>query len=98
VWDTLFYVNGSLDSERPEPISEVGVDEHSARHATNCQVATLGDAVLGGGVGYGFFEGNTVSLAINFHLAMDEFGGIVQPKGFNLLATESLGSGFKLNK
>ena len=66
-----------LDSEWPEPITEVGVDKKGTCHGCKGEIASFSDAVLVGGVRDSFFIGNACVLAIRGKFPLSEFRGIV---------------------
>jgi hypothetical protein len=92
----LFDVCGSQNGKRPEVITEVCVDEHGACHATNSAVHAFSNAVLWGRVGDRFFVGDALCMAVGLHLAVDEFGGVVDMEKFDSLSCEGFGRGFEL--
>lgn len=51
VWYAIFDVDSGLCGKRPEVIAKIGVDKHRTAHAANCQVCTLSNPVLRGGIG-----------------------------------------------
>ena len=75
--DPIFNVNGRLDGERPKPVAKVGVDEESAGHGGEGEVAAFSDAILIWGVWDGFLVGDAFISTIGGKFAFGEFGGVI---------------------
>ena len=58
----------------------------------------FGDAILGRGIRYRFFVCDFLCFAIVLHLALYEFGCVVDAKAFDVFAGELFGSGFELDE
>ena len=78
--DAVFDVYGCLYGKRPEPITEVGINEEGTRHRCKGKVATFSDAVLVGSIGDGFFVGNACVLTVRCEFPLSEFRGVVDTK------------------
>jgi hypothetical protein len=96
MWYAVFYVNGRLYGERPKPVAEVGVNEESASHRGEREVAAFGDSILVWSVGDGFFVRDADIMAIGSELAFGEFGGVVDAKESDVFSSEIFGNGTKL--
>jgi hypothetical protein len=91
----IFYMDGGLDGEGPEPVAEVGIDEEGAGHRGEREVAPFGDSILVGGVGNGFFVRDASFLAVGFELPFGEFGGVVDSEKGDAVTAEIFGDGTK---
>ena len=98
MWYAIFDMNSSLDGERPKPVAEVCVDEKSARHRGEGEIAAFSDAILVGGVWDGFFVQNTDGLAIGSQFPLGEFGGVVNSKKSDFGAAKSFGNRTEIDK
>jgi len=58
----------------------------------------FGNTILGWRVGHRFFVCDSAHLAVGFHLALDEFGCIVNTKDGDSLLAKILGHGLELNE
>jgi hypothetical protein len=73
----LFDVHSGLYGKRPKEVTEISIDEHGATHTTNGETCALGYTILGWGIRYSLFIGDTLGLAIRFHLTFDKFRSII---------------------
>ncbi len=76
-------VDCGVDSERPEEIFEIAVNEHGAYHVLVGLICSFGDAVLTGSIWDGLLVSDSVRLHVLLELTFNVFRGVVHAKNFD---------------
>jgi hypothetical protein len=98
MWHAIFDMNCGLNGERPEPIAQIRIDEHGARHRSEREIATFGDAILAWRFGYGFFVSYPFGFAVLPKFPFGQLGGIVDAEDSDLFTAKSLSESAEFDK
>ena len=75
--ETVFDVDGGLNSERPEPVAKVGVQQHGMTHIIKSVIMVLGNAILLRRTRDSFLKGDPALFGELLEVPLNKLGSII---------------------